>query len=110
MEGVRLEYTPNPGSAIHVNFPIFVGMGMARSDSLKNEHRNFHDGFDNYKRRKNRNEWFIVHPGIQVEANMIRYIKFFAEANYSVAFKTGTLTLPGNTMIGLTFNLGVKIG
>ena len=113
--GIRLEYSTNPTSIVHLTFPLLIGMGMAHADSLKNENRGHGYDNDNNDRNgindhRNGNESFVVQPGIQVEANLLRYIKLFAGANYRVAFTDGTSTIPKNTFNGLSLNLGTKIG
>ena len=110
--GVKFEYTPDPGAALHLTFPLSIGMGMARTDSTKFNH---HDhGIDNNNHHdfnfRGQNEAVIIQPGIQLEANMIRYLKIFAGVNYRVAFNNSNATIPKNTFSGLSLNLGLKVG
>lgn len=110
--GLKMEYTPDPTAAVHLTFPLMIGMGMAHTDSLKFDHHG--RGFDHNNRNdfdfRDHNEAVIIQPGIQLEANMIRYLKIFAGANYRLAFNNSNATIPKNTFSGLSLNLGLKVG
>ncbi len=110
--GGRLEYTPHPDAAVHFTFPLVVGMGSASADSLRTEggHKHYDSGFDGQGR--DGNEYVVVQPGIQLEANLIRFVKLFGGVNYRLAFASGssTTTLPKNTLQGISINVGLKIG
>jgi hypothetical protein len=109
-EGIRLEYTPDPTAAVHITFPLAFGIANGHTDSLKNENRNHHDDNDFGKRDRNRNESFIIQPGVQLEGNIIRYVKLFSGANYRFSINNKTSTLPSNTFQGFSVNAGIKIG
>lgn len=110
--GLKMEYTPDPTAAVHLTFPLMIGMGMAHTDSLKFDHHG--RGFDHNNRNdfdfRDHNEAVIIQPGLQLEANMIRYLKIFAGANYRLAFNNSNATIPKNTFSGLSLNLGLKVG
>ena len=120
--GLKMEYTPNPNAAVHVSFPLLIGGGMARVDSAGNNRNGFggfggrdHDGFRGQNGRGN-TSFFVIQPGINVEANIIRFLKIYVGASYrltpSVNTET-TTTLPtptANQLSGLNFSAGVKLG
>ena len=109
--GLKLEYTANPNGAIHFTFPLTLGMGFAQADSI-DTYRNRNDDFG-FGRNFNRgNQFAVIQPGVQVEANLVRFVKLFAGVNYRIAFKTNSVatTLPTNTLQGLSFNVGAKFG
>jgi hypothetical protein len=120
--GLKLEYTPNPNAPIHVSFPLLIGGGMARVDSANN-YRNGFDGFGGRDRnnrrefngRDNTNFW-VIQPGINIEANVIRFLKIYAGASYritpSVNNETTTVlpTPTANQLSGLNFSAGLKVG
>jgi hypothetical protein len=112
--GIRLEYTPRPDAAVHVTFPLTVGMGWAQKDSLSSENNRRHDGFNFEKgNSSNGNERIVAQVGMQLEANLIRYVKLFGGVNYRMSFSNGTTTtttLPSNTLQGVSVNLGLKMG
>ena len=92
-----------------------VGVGSAQTDSLSNttgrHFENHRDNFFNNGRNEDGNEYVVVQPSIQLEGNLIRYMKFFVGANYRLAFNSSTTTtLPKNTLQGVSVNLGLKLG
>ena len=131
--GLKLEYTPRPNSAVHVTFPLVVGFGVAQLDSvsytsiknptidsLDKEHgggkgNHYNNGNDFGGKNSNRgisNDYFIIQPGIQLEANIFRAVKLFGGVNYRIAFPTETVTAPlaNSTLSGLSANIGLKVG
>jgi hypothetical protein len=123
--GVKLEYTPRPNAAVHVTFPLVIGYGMARLDSVSYTSTawtkdtiegNGHGKRGNYGfGRNNRgisNDYFVLQPGIQLETNLFRTVKLFGGVNYRFAFPTETLTAPltKTTLNGLSANVGIKVG
>jgi hypothetical protein len=120
--GLKLEYTPNPNAAVHVSFPLLIGGGMARVDSANN-YRNGFWGYDG-RGRNNRREsngrdntgFWVIQPGINIEANVIRFLKIYAGASYRLTPSVNTETataLPTPTasqLSGVNINAGIKIG
>jgi hypothetical protein len=117
--GLKLEYTPNPNAPIHVSFPLLIGGGMARVDSASN-YRNGFGGRDRNNRRdfngRDNTDFWVIQPGINIEANVIRFLKIYAGASYrltpSVNTET-TTTLPtptANQLSGLNVSAGIKLG
>lgn len=122
--GLKMEYTPNPNAAVHVSFPLLIGGGMAKVDSAgNNRNRNGfggfggrdHDGFRGQNGRGNTN-FFVIQPGINVEANVIRFLKIYAGASYRLTPSVNTevtTTLPTPTagqLSGLNLSAGIKLG
>jgi hypothetical protein len=117
--GLKLEYTPNPNAPIHVSFPLLIGGGMARVDSASNYRSGF-GGRDRNNRRefngRDNTDFWVIQPGINIEANVIRFLKIYAGASYrltpSVNTET-TTTLPtptANQLSGLNVSAGIKLG
>lgn len=136
--GFKLEFTPKPNSVIHVSFPLLIGGGMANIDSVyavgKNDKYENNFGFgggrneddhgerfrDNEGRNydgDNENVFFMVQPGIKLEANLFKMGKVFIGANYRIASGNSTLTATNPILIpkssqlsGLGVNFGMKLG
>jgi hypothetical protein len=119
--GLKLEYTCNPDAVVHLSFPLVIGMGMATVDSANytawrnndtTSYRQNHQFED--RRGRNRNEYFMLQPGVQVEANLFKYLKLFAGANYRFAFATyntnNSPLISQSTLQGLSMNVGLKFG
>lgn len=111
MGGLKMEYTPKPTSAIHLSFPLFIGMGFAQADSNYTGFRVNNNDSMMRANRANQNDYFIIQPGVTIEANVIKYVKVFAGVNYRFAFnRDNTNTLSSSTMTGFSANIGVKVG
>ncbi len=120
--GLKMEYTPNPNAAVHVSFPLLIGGGRTKVDSA-NRYRKSFWGFDG-KGRNNRREvnggddtgFWVIQPGINIEANVIRFLKIYAGASYRLTPSVNTETttsLPTPTaaqLSGLNISAGLKIG
>ena len=121
--GLKLEYTPNPNAPIHVSFPLLIGGGMAKVDSATN-YKNEFDRFGGKDRDKNGGKemngrstnFWVIQPGINIEANVIRFLKIYVEASYRLMPSVNTETttaLPTPTasqLSGLNLSAGVKLG
>jgi len=110
--GVKLEYTSRPDAALHFSFPLVIGMGEACADSLWHHRGNMHGIFDDRPVRTGRDgSYLVIQPGVQLEANLIRYIKLFAGANYRITSSVGhASTLPSDALQGFSLSAGMKIG
>jgi hypothetical protein len=119
--GLKLEYTPNPNAPIHVSFPLLIGGGMARVDSANSYRdgwgyggRGRNDRRDGFYRDNTR--FWVIQPGVNIEANIIRYLKIYAGASYRITPSVNTETatiLPTPTagqLSGLNLNVGIKVG
>ncbi len=111
--GLKMEYTVNPNSALHVSFPLVVGAGVVRADSTlyrsgKNDNRDYRGGSFN----TNSNSFVVVQPGIQLEGNLFRYAKIFAGVNYRLGFEqeSNNAKIAKTAMSGLSANVGMKLG
>jgi hypothetical protein len=117
--GLKLEYTPNPNAPIHVSFPLLISGGMARVDSVNNYRNGF--GGRNRNNRRDFNErdntyFWAIQPGINIEANVIRFLKIYAGASYRLVPSVNTETttaLPtpsASQLSGLNVSAGLKVG
>ena len=113
--GLKMEYTAAPNSAVHVSFPLVVGMGVVSADSVTNRGgQGRKDGFEgrNGGFSNNGNTFIVVQPGIMLEANVFRFAKVFAGANYRLAFKqeVNNAKISNDALQGLSMSAGLKLG
>jgi hypothetical protein len=116
--GAKLEYTFRPNSPVHFTIPLVIGYGSARTDSaiytVKTPKGKGNQGENNGFGRNNGNnaEYFVIQPGLQVEANLVRFIKLYAGVNYRLGFPNETVVSPlsKTSMTGLSANVGLKVG
>lgn len=111
--GLKMEYTLNPNSAIHLSFPLLIGGGSASADSaFRNRRRPLQQdtaGFGTFQPR-NRSDYFVIQPGIQLEGNLLPFLKLYIGANYRFAFDRNTSLLPADNLQGFSASVGIKAG
>ncbi len=116
--GLKLEYTPKPDARVHVSFPLMLGAGEAgrggnRSgrDGMGGRGKGGKDNdMDYYERSNNRTDspsFAVIQPGIALEANVFRFARVFAGANYRFAFNSSGSSA---ALQGFSTNFGVKVG
>lgn len=127
--GLNLDYTLNPDSKFHLSFPLLIGAGMARVDSANGFDGQFHDSFrghgdenDQHGPEGNRLDgttFFVVQPGVRVEANILRFMKLFAGVSYRIVptvqnesrITTASYPMPSAGQLGgLNLSAGLKVG
>lgn len=136
--GLKLEFTPKPDAKVHVSFPLLIGMGMAQVDSVNSrdgrEQDHYMDpvtgmeidreGHDNHDGNGNHDnggsEYFLIQPGVNLEINLIRYVKFTLGASYrivpTVSRDNAATTvsaypaLTASQLSGLNVTAGLRIG
>jgi hypothetical protein len=117
--GLKVEYTLHPNSKIHVSFPMLIGGGRASIDSAGRRGHDFYGRGPTHGPGPGSELSFVfVQPGINLEANVLRFMKVFAGASYRIV--SGGHTHYSNTsalesptlgqLQGLSFSAGVKIG
>lgn len=108
--GLKMEYTIKPDAAVHVSFPLVIGVGgngfeYDNDGRGRGRDRDFDDMFDDDDRH---NMSRIIQPGVNVEANLNRYAKFYVGANYRFAFNHNSTNT--TDLSGFAANAGLKLG
>jgi hypothetical protein len=129
--GVKLEYTIKPNAKFHATIPLLIGAGFANNDSTDHfrNANNFYNnnGFNGGNRGRNGGfdqhhsngaQFFVIQPGINIEGNLLKFMKIFAGVNYRFATKMNNEKDNNNTLpaikasqiSGISINVGLKIG
>lgn len=109
--GGKIEYALNPAAAVHITFPLMIGMGVAQADSTISRSNNWFEergkGFS-----KRGNNYAIIQPGVNVEANLLKFMKLFVGANYrfSILNDNNSTVLPASALQGVSISAGMKVG
>jgi hypothetical protein len=108
--GPKLEYTFNPNSPVHISIPLLFGAGYARTDTLGLLDRDGRNKGRDWG--KNGNGYFVLQPGINLEANVFRVFKIFAGASYRISkpFDSNTGNTSSTALNGFSANVGLKVG
>lgn len=127
--GLKLEFTPKPDAKVHVSFPLLVGVGMAWVDSvnsLDGQEQDYstdpipemeNDREDHESRDGNGSDYFVIQPGVNLEMNLLRYVKFTLGASYRIVPTvsqdnaiTTIPTLTASQLGGVNVSAGLRIG
>ncbi len=104
--GLLFEGILFPKSPIHVSIPVLVGAGgVSYSELRRSRGVDFDDEF--YRDSFYSDAFFVVEPGIEIEANVIKYFRFGIGVNYRY---TADLELPNTSSDMLDgFSAGVVL-
>jgi len=100
--GLKLEYTLKPNSIVHYTIPVYIGMGTAQTAL-----NTFRGG------NRNLNSFFVGQTGFQVEVNLFKFMKVYTGSTYrfsDLITQSTSSPLSKNTLSGLSFDFGLKIG
>jgi hypothetical protein len=101
---IRFEYLLKPEKIVHLTFPIELGMGEIELDRK--------DSFENQQVPVPLNDaWFAnLEPGISLEINVLKYVKFNISTGYRFVSNVKFRNLTEKDLMGITFSAGLKIG
>jgi len=109
--GLMLEYILNPHKAFHLSFPVIIGAGGASvSNKIYDPHNNAnYEDWTNYNIVES-SGYFIVEPGINVDINVIKFMRISAGVNYRFITGTNLERINDSDLSGVSFNFGIKFG
>lgn len=101
--GLKFEYALRPENVVHINFPIELGVGETELD-LK-------DSFEDEGSVPTNDSWFAyLEPGVALEMNLHKYVKFSLSAGYRFVSDSSFRSLTEKDLTGMTYSAGLKIG
>lgn len=104
--GLKTEYVLSSHRTFHVAFNLMTGAGFTTQ-------------YDRYYYRENSNygnlpyntDWFFVaEPGVQLEVNVFRWMRFSPGYSYRAVYGSNAEGLRDESLSGNTFNLTLKFG
>ncbi len=106
--GLMTEYTLWSNRAIHVSFHAMNGAGF----TVQYQRHNSEDDFDwDYEKNPRDSNWFFVtEPGVKVEMNVFRWMRFSPGISYRAAFGSNAPGLKDKDISGTSLNLTLKFG
>jgi len=104
--GLAMEYTLFRKKVIHFSIPVMVGAG---GYSFYEDDSN--DFWYNYNEVDN-SAAFIVEPGVNIELNLVRFIKFSTGVSYRLVYGTNldVVVITNEELSDLSFNASIKFG
>jgi hypothetical protein len=107
--GLMTEYVVGSNKAIHLAFQLFSGAGFTVQYV-----RNQDNGEYNYWKAENyptdQNWFFVAEPGVKVEMNVFRWMRFSPGVSYRAAFGSEAKGLSDGALSGASMNLTLKFG
>lgn len=116
VNGLMLEYNLNSQKMVHVSFPLLLGVGSARIDTVGSASRLYYGGHRGNGGHEGRGEYGsrghfgVIQPGINLEVNVLRNVVLFGGVNYRIALKSSSSTLSNQDLSGLGIQAGLKFG
>lgn len=106
--GLMTEYVFASNKTIHVAFSLFSGAGF----TMQYERRGWED-YDNhdYEHYVENEDWFFVaEPGVQVEVNLLKWMRFCPGVSYRAAFGSDSRGLSDSALSDISYNATLKFG
>jgi len=108
--GLMTEYVWGSNRIIHLGFQLFSGAAL----NTQYERYNWHDenDEDDWDMSEKRTDWFFVsEPGINIEINVFKWMRFCPGVSYRLAVGDGLESgLKGSDLSGTTLNASLKFG
>lgn len=106
--GLMTEYTLWSDRAIHLSFHMLNGAGFTVQYMRNDWDDDYWEDFDDYPHDSN---WFFVtEPGIRVEMNLLKWLRFSPGVSYRAAFNSKAEGLADADISGMSFNATLKFG
>lgn len=116
--GLRVEYALNPQKKFHLTFPLLVGLGMARTDTVPATQPNpFMRGRFDGPGSGNSRSFLVIQPGVNAEINLLPHLNLFAGISYRIVGDAGhnRINLPAvdsptlGQLQGFTVSAGLRL-
>lgn len=106
--GLMTEYTLWSDRAIHLSFHMLNGAGFTVQYMRNDWDDDYWEDFDDHPNDSN---WFFVtEPGIKVEMNLLKWLRFSPGVSYRAAFNSKAEGLSDDDISGVSFNATLKFG
>ena len=103
--GLVTGYTLGSGNVVHLVFNLFSGVGFT------GQYERWGSGEDHIGGSDVDENWFFVaEPGMQVEVNLSRWMRFSPGVSYRAAFGSDAAGLSDRDLSDVSYNLTLKFG
>ncbi len=105
--GLMTEYVLNSDRTVHIAFSLFSGAGF----TMQYERYGWEDhDFDYEDHAKNEDWFFVAEPGVQVEVNLLKWMRFCPGVSYRAAFGSDSRGLSDGALSDISYNATLKFG
>lgn len=107
--GLMTEYTLGSSKAVHLSLELFNGAGF--TVQYYRPHYSDDSGWDNVNDRAHDTNWFFVtEPGVKLEMNVFRWMRFSPGVSYRAAFGSQGKGLSDSALSNANINMTLKFG
>ncbi len=107
--GLVTEYVLSSNEAFHLAFNLFSGAGFTLQHERQNW-RDHDDDFDFEDEAEDENWFFIAEPGVQLEINVFKWMRFSPGISYRAAVGSDGLGMKDSDLSNLSYNATLKFG
>jgi len=104
--GLMTEFTIGSSRAIHASFQLFAGPGFI----LQYNRYEWDDEDDDFNHRRNTDWLAVVEPGVKLEMNLFRWMRFCPGISYRKVFESSSSGLSDDDLSAPSVNLTLKFG
>lgn len=105
--GLVTEYVLGSNKTVHVAFNLFTGAGFTvQYERYSWDKTDFDHGYHN----SDENWFFVAEPGVQLEVNLLKWMRFSPGISYRAAFGSDAPGLSDNALSDISYNATLKFG
>lgn len=104
--GMMTEYVVASNKSVHVAFNLFTGAGF----TFQYERENWHDDHNNWDGTRDEDWFFVAEPGVQLEVNLFKWMRFSPGVSYRAAFNSNGRGLGDSKLSDISYNATLKFG
>ena len=108
--GIMLEYTLWSHRALHFSFQLFNGGAFTcQYERTYHDENHYWDNVD-YDHGHDVNFFYVSEPGVKVELNIFKWMRFCPGVSYRAAFGSDGIELKDKDLSGVSMNFTLKFG
>jgi hypothetical protein len=112
--GLMTEYVVASTKKVHVNVNLLTGSGFTlqydRYDDDDWDDNFWNDDWDNWDGDDEPHFFFVMEPGVQVEFNLLKWMRFSPGVSYRKAFNSKGNGLTDADLSNISYNVTLKFG
>jgi hypothetical protein len=104
--GLVTEYVVASDKMLHVGFHLFTGAGF----TAQYQRSIWDTDYEPNKSNLDENCFTVIEPGVQVELNLLKWMRFSPGVSYRATFGSDAVGLSDNDLSNVSYNLTLKFG
>jgi hypothetical protein len=104
--GLVTEYVVRSNRMMHVAFQLFTGAGFTG----QYQRTDWNNDYEPNKSNLDENFFTVIEPGVQVEFNLLKWMRFSPGVSYRATFGSDAVGLSDSDLSNISYNLTLKFG